>query len=169
MLIHADQNSVDEIFGGIKHWDGLFANCVAPDADLACNPDRFIYLLKRITNVFDQGIATQRGVITLFDRNQAGCFDALLTTLEKDTTINSSIVAAAKRQAFVVASAPEKSRAPFAMSLYADPAIDAETYARGMNGSLADWGLERGIFYWLLDNASRVDLEEFVSLCTLRI
>ena len=69
LLVHADQPLIDEVFGELKPSNDLLRD-VAGSADLACMPQRFTYLLKKIDDKEDQERAVRYGVHALFDAEQ---------------------------------------------------------------------------------------------------
>ena len=80
ILAHADQLLIDNLFAKLNIPSHLLRD-VANSADLACIPQRFIYLLGRITDKEDQEWAVEKGVGALFNRGKTECLIPLVSAL----------------------------------------------------------------------------------------
>ena len=132
---------------------------VAYSADLACMPQRFTYLLKKIDNKEDQELAVRSGVDALFDKNKTECLDPLLSALNEGTFLSKDLENIAIRQAFRSASSYTDDRALLAKRFFDHPAISAKDYSDALYDSYRNGGKTKELFYWLLARADRQDLE----------
>ena len=103
ILVHADQQLIDKVFGMVKPSNNLLRD-VAASADLACIPQRFTYLLNKIDDKEDQERAVEYGVFALFSENKTECLDPLLTALNEGTFLSKDLENIAIRKAFWAAS-----------------------------------------------------------------
>ena len=128
LLVHADQPLIDEVFGALKPSNDLLRD-VAVSADLACMPQRFTYLLKKIDDKEEQEEAVENGVDALVDENKTECLDPLLTALNEGTFLNQDLENVAIRKAFWTASLYQDDRTLLAKRFFDHPAISAKDYS----------------------------------------
>ena len=158
LLVHADQPLIDKVFGALKPSNDLLRS-VADSADLACMPQRFTYLLKKIDDKEEQEWAVEYGVNALFDENKTECLDPLLTALSEGTFLSKDLENIAIRKAFRKASFYQDDRTLLAKRFFDHPAISAKDYSNALYNSYDYGGKTKELFHWLLARADRQDLE----------
>jgi hypothetical protein len=164
ILLHAERQLVDKVFDALNLTNNVLG-WVARNANLACMPQRFTYLLKKIDDKKEQEGAVRGGVHTLVVCNKSECLDPLLSTLRKGKFLNQDLENVAIRTAFGSASRCNDDRVIPAMRFFDHPAVSAMNYSEALYDS-DRWGDWRGkFFYWLLERADRQDLEAVRSDC----
>lgn len=157
LLVHADQQLLDKVFSSLKPSADLLAR-VSGSADLACLPQRFIYLISKIDDKEGQRWIVEKGVHALVHANKAACFDSLLSALEDDISLSTDLVDIAIRNVFITASGYQDSRTFYAKRFFGHPTISTDDYSGALYRSYDYWGQTGGLFHWLLMEADLQDL-----------
>ena len=157
ILAHADQLLIDNLFAKLNIPSHLLRD-VANSADLACIPQRFIYLLERITDKEDQEWAVEKGVGALFNRGKTECLIPLVSAL-CECPLSGNVDNVSIRKAFYLASNCPVEGKPFVECYFDHPAILAQNYSNALYASYKDDGQANELFKWLLDRADRRDLK----------
>jgi hypothetical protein len=158
LLVHADQSVLDNVFGAVKP-SNRNLKWAAGSAELACLPQRFAHLLKKINDKDDQKMAVSNGIIALIDENRAECFDPLLSALNEGTFLSEDLENVAIRRVFWAASRYQDDRALLAKRYVDHPAISAMDYSISLCNSYRCGDQVKEFFRWLLARADRRDLE----------
>lgn len=161
LLVHADRSLVDEVFDVIKPSNWVLSG-VAFSADLACMPERFTYLLKKINSKENQNVAVRNGIFELIDENRTECLDPFLIALGKGTFLSNNLENVAIRQIFLSASRKNDDRVLLATRFFNHPAISAKSYSTALCLSQQSGGKTKILFLWLLTRADCQDLRQFM-------
>lgn len=157
VLAHIDLSALDNVFDEIN-LPNYFLSRAAYNADLACIPQRFIYLLGRINNSKDQEVAVRNGVAVLFNKHKTECLEHLVSALG-EWILSGDLDDVAIKWAFSLASLLPVEGKSFVERFFDHPAITAESYADALHDSYKDECPANKPFKWLLDRADRQDLE----------
>ena len=128
LSVHAEQPLLDNVFDALDPPSDLLKE-VAYSADLACMPQRFTYILKKIGDKREQKGAVERGLNALFNENRTKCFDLFLGAISEGTFLNAGLEKVAIRHAFWRASRFQDDRALFVKRYFDHPAISAKYYS----------------------------------------
>ena len=164
LLVYADESFYDEVFRAVNIPNSLSSE-VANSADVACIPQRFTYLLRRIDYIVEQEQAVRKGIVALFASKKTECIDPLLSALKKEKFLSPDLEGVAIRQIFYQSSIYQDEnddRAFFVGRLFDHPAVSSAQYsvvlfrAARLYPHLEDRIKE--LFHWLLENADSQDL-----------
>ena len=158
ILVHAEQQLIDEVFDMVKPSNILLRD-VAASEDLACVPQRFTYLLNQIDDKEFQKRAVEYGVFALFRANRTECLDPLFTTLNEGTFLSKDLENIAVCKAFWAASICNDGRTLVVKRYFDHPAISADGYSNVLYAFYINGGQIKELFHWLLLRADRQDLE----------
>ena len=164
LLVYADDFLIYQVFDKTRPSDDILRS-VAQIADVACMPERYVYLLKKFkapalfASLF-QEIAVAQSVNALFMENKTNCFYPLLSALKKETFVSKNLEDKAISAAFTEASRYHDDRADFAKDFFDHPAVTAEDYSDALCRSYSNGDQTRELFRWLLARANLQDLEE---------
>ena len=157
ILVHANDSLCDYVFDGIQPSSALLA-WVADSVELACDPERFTFLLNRFNRVEELERAVKRGVSALFAKNKTECLDPLLSVLREGTFLGKDLEDIAIRGAFHEASSYQDDRALIAERIYEDSAITAKDYSNALRDFYIYGDKTKKIFNTLLAGADKQDL-----------
>ena len=159
LLVHADQPLIDKVFDKLDFPDS-FLTSVASRVDLTCVPDRYVYLLKKITDKAKREEAVKGGVLALFQGSKTECLDPLISALESTPTWGTAVKNIAIRTAFNLAPDHGINQGVWAKRFFDHPAVSAVDYSHALYNAYKDWTPHNELFYWLVVRADRQDLEE---------
>lgn len=80
VLSQGDQLLIEEVLGKLNISNELLTDLVI-DANVACIPDRFIHVLRRITDKESQQEAIEKGIFGLYHGGRIECIEPLLSAL----------------------------------------------------------------------------------------
>ena len=159
ILLRANQEFIDRIFERVRLTERDLMN-VASKMDLACRPDKFISLLKRMTNRNYQRDAFANAVFALFKANKTKCVDALLSALENATFLDQAVKDVAIIDVFYQTSKfSNDPRASYAKRYHNHPTISAYYYSNAIYRSYRYGSPNYELFNWLLEKADHEDLK----------
>jgi hypothetical protein len=90
LLIYADLSLFDAVFGDAQAGKNVLKH-LAWSAELASKPDRFVYLLSKITDRSKQVLAVRNATYALVDGNKVTHVDGLLPALKKGKFLNEDL------------------------------------------------------------------------------
>lgn len=160
VLLYADDQFIDHVFNQAT-LSNIVLGDTAWDAFLACRPDKFIYVLKKIPREHQDHYLAR--VVELFEKNRIECVEPLVSAIENEASFDQEWKDAIIKLAFIEGSEPaQDERSAFIMKYFDHPAVDAETYAIAMGNSFfGDQSLKKPLFYRLLMGADKNDLARF--------
>ena len=158
LLVHANQPLIDQVFGTLRPPNWILRD-VADSAYVACVPQRFTYLLGRITDKEWQERAVIYGVNALFDAKRTECLDPLLTALGEGSFLSTDLEGIAIRQAFWSGSCLNDDSVLLVRRFSDHPAITSWYYSSALYSLYDIMGWTNKHFYWFLAKADRHDLQ----------
>jgi hypothetical protein len=158
LLVYASQQLLDEIFDALEFPNNILSD-VANNEELACTSQRFTYLLGKIPDKGEQEVAVENGVVILFAKNKAEYFDPLISALNEGTFLSKDLENVAIRYAFERAPLYQDDRIVHAKRFFDHPVISTKDYSGALYSSYNNGNKTKELFYWLLANADRQDLE----------
>ena len=159
IMSFADKPFTDRLFNRLNPHDSFLATNVAADVTVASKPDRFIYLLKRITDKACQGQAAQEGIAALFRYHATDRILPLIFELERGASQDQTLRNVVLEKIFISASRHVDDRIYWIKRLYYSPVITVETYSEALLHLYDLISFRRDCFFILLKNANRSDLE----------
>jgi len=159
ILVHADQSLINEVFAAIKptNRDLCYIACIV---EVACIPNKFLYLLGRISDKGDQERALKSGVCNLISSNKTEYLDPLFFALQDETSLDPGLTNIAIRAAFHEVSCYTDDRSLYAKRLFDHSSISAKNYSDALYRSYYSGDPKKRLFHWLLARADHQDLEE---------
>ena len=145
VLLYADDQFIDHVFNQAT-LSNIVLGDTAWDASLACRPDKFIYVLKKIPRERQDHYLAR--VVELFEENRIECVEPLVSAIENEASFDQEWKDAIIKLAFIEGSKPaQDERSAFIMKYFDHPAVDAEAYALAMGCSFLGIKVSRNRFF----------------------
>ena len=157
ILVHANQTLMDKVFAELKPSNDLLS-WVATGVNVACMPQKFTYLLKKIDDKNAQELAVRYGVLALLDKSKDKCLEPLLSELSEGVFLSNNLENVASSTIFSRASNYQYNRILLAKRFVDHPAISANNYSFALHNFYDNGGKAKQFFYWFLSRADRDDL-----------
>lgn len=158
-LAHADQPMIEDVLNELKPSNDIL-ELIACNADLACQPDKFLYFLSKITDKATQEGACASGIYELF-AHRIECINPLLDALELQTSLSADLFNIAVRTTFKKAS-HIKGLEFWIRRFFDHPAVPATIYSDALYYFHDKEDPSNDDFYWLLARADFADLGQVI-------